>query len=108
VEVGNPDGDSRALPLDVVSGQTLGRIEVIKAVTPDLDAQGIGGTVNLVSQSPFDLNKNRFARMSAQVGYQAATASIPMTGAQSRASRGVACPSTSSGRTTISSVSGWG
>jgi TonB-dependent receptor len=70
VEVGNPDGDSRALPLDVISGQLLGRIEVIKAVTPDRDAQGIGGTINLVSQSPFDLGQDRFARGSLQVGYQ--------------------------------------
>ena len=37
VEVGNPDGDSRALPLDVVSGQLLGRIEVVKAVTADME-----------------------------------------------------------------------
>ncbi len=70
VEVGNPDGDSRALPLDVVSGQLLGRIEVVKAVTSDMDAQGIGGTVNLVTQSPFDFEGDRFARMTAQVGYQ--------------------------------------
>lgn len=80
VEVGNPDGDSRALPLDVVSGQLLGRIEVIKAVTADMDAQGIGGTVNLVSQSPFDFRQDRFARMSVQAGYQAFNEKTPVQG----------------------------
>jgi TonB-dependent receptor len=80
VEVGNPDGDSRALPLDVVSGQLLGRVEVVKAVTPDYDAQGIGGTVNLVSQSPFDNGKDLFARGSLQVGYQELNKKSPIQG----------------------------
>ena len=80
VEVGNPDGLDRALPLDVVSGSTLGRIEVIKAVTPDMDAQGIGGTVNLVTQSAFDQDRDRFLRASAQVGYQAFNEKTPYQG----------------------------
>ncbi|WP_334165165.1 TonB-dependent receptor, partial [Phenylobacterium sp.] len=80
VEVGNPDGDSRALPLDVISGQLLGRIEVVKAVTPDMDAQGIGGTVNLVTQSPFDFRQDRFARGSLQVGYQDFNEKTPVQG----------------------------
>lgn len=80
VEVGNPDGDSRALPLDVISGQLLGRIEVLKAVTPDRDAQGIGGTVNLVTQSPFDLNQDRIAQISAQIGYQEFNEKTPVQG----------------------------
>lgn len=80
VEVGNPDGDSRALPLDVVSGQLLGRVEVVKAVTPDYDAQGIGGTVNLVTQSPFDFGKDLYARGSFQVGYQELNKKAPIQG----------------------------
>ncbi len=80
VEVGNPDGDSRALPLDVISGQLLKRIEVVKAVTPEYDAQGIGGTINLVSQSPFDLGADRVARGSVQVGYQEFNEKTPVQG----------------------------
>lgn len=80
VEVGNPDGDSRALPLDVISGQLLGRIEILKAVTPDRDAQGIGGTINLVTQSPFDLNKALVAQFSGQVGYQEFNEKFPVQG----------------------------
>ena len=53
-ELGNPDGNTRRLPLDIVSGQLLNRVEVTKAKTADLDAQGIGGTINLVTQTAFD------------------------------------------------------
>lgn len=72
VEIGNPDGNDARVPLDVVSGQILGRIEVIKVVTPEMDAQGLGGTVNLVTQSPFDSGRDLFGHASAQVGYQEA------------------------------------
>ena len=71
VEVGNPDGNDARVPLDVVGGQLVGRLEVVKVVTSDMDAQGIGGSVNLVTQSPFDFKQDVFARASAQVGYQA-------------------------------------
>ncbi|MDP3766548.1 MAG: TonB-dependent receptor, partial [Dehalococcoidia bacterium] len=74
VELGNPDGlgSEARVPLDVVGGQLLSRLEVIKVVTPDMDAQGIGGSVNLVTQSPFDFKQDVFARGSAQIGYQEA------------------------------------
>jgi TonB-dependent receptor len=73
VQLGNPDGLAAEprVPLDVVGGQLLSRLEVVKVVTPDMDAQGIGGSVNLVTQSAFDNRADRFARASAQVGYQA-------------------------------------
>jgi TonB-dependent receptor len=70
VQVGSPEPDTRNLPLDVLGGQLTSRIEVVKAVTPDLDGQGIGGTVNLVTQSPFDFKKPLFAQGSAQYGSQ--------------------------------------
>lgn len=74
VQLGNPDGLSAEarVPLDVVGGQLLSRLEVVKVVTPDMDAQGIGGAVNLVTQSPFDFKQDVFARGSVQVGYQEA------------------------------------
>lgn len=70
VELGSPDSDTRAIPLDVVSGQLASRIEVVKAVTPDMDAQAIGGSVNFVTQSPFDFNKDFVAAGSVQAGSQ--------------------------------------
>jgi TonB-dependent receptor len=70
VGLGSPDSDTRAMPLDVVSGQLVSRIEVVKAVTPDMDAQAIGGSVNLVTQSPYDFQQDFMARGSAEIGYE--------------------------------------
>lgn len=69
-ELGNPDGDSRRLPLDVVSGQLLNRIEVFKVKTSNQDGQGIGGLINLVPQTAFDFSQPVIAIANAQVGWQ--------------------------------------
>lgn len=70
IEIGNPDGLTRALPLDVISGQLLNRIEIAKAKTADMDGQGIGGNINLVTQTAFDFRKPVNLLVNAQVGYQ--------------------------------------
>lgn len=44
----------RATPLDVIGSSQVRSLEVIKAPTPDMDAQGLGGTVNLITASGFD------------------------------------------------------
>lgn len=69
-EIGNPDGNTRALPLDIVSGQLLNRVEVAKVKTADLTGQGIGATVNLVTQTAFDFDRPFVVQANAQVGYQ--------------------------------------
>lgn len=46
--------NARAVPLDVIPASLLGRLEVIKSVTPELDANAIGGTINVVTRSAFD------------------------------------------------------
>lgn len=68
-EIGNPDGLDRRLPLDIVSGQLLNRVEVSKAKTSEMDGQGIGATINLVPQTAFDFEKPFVLAASAQVGY---------------------------------------
>jgi|CXWL01.1.fsa_nt_gi TonB-dependent receptor len=68
VDLGSPDGDTRQLPLDVIGGQLLSRVEVIKAVTPDMDPQAIGGSVNIELQSPFDLGEDFVIQGSFQAG----------------------------------------
>jgi TonB-dependent receptor len=45
---------SRVVELDVVSAAQLSGIEVTKVITPDMDANSIGGTVNLKTKSAFD------------------------------------------------------
>ena len=69
-EIGNPDGNTRQLPLDIVSGQLLNRVEVVKVKTADLIGQGIGGTINLVQQTAFDFTDPFVVAATAQIGYQ--------------------------------------
>ncbi|MFT3967399.1 MAG: TonB-dependent receptor [Sphingobium sp.] len=87
MEIGNPDGNTRSLPLDIVSGQLLNRIEIAKVKTADMDGQGIGGTVNLVTQTAFDF-KDRFnIGINAQAGYQELNKKVPVRGDLSLATR---------------------
>ncbi len=69
-EIGNPDGGTRALPLDIMSGQLLNRVEVSKVKTADLMGQGIGATINLVPQTAFDFEKPFTLSANGQIGYQ--------------------------------------
>ena len=46
--------EGRAMPLDVVGSGQIYQIEVIKAVTPDMDGNALGGTINIKSVSAFD------------------------------------------------------
>jgi hypothetical protein len=49
----NVDGD-RDIALDSYPSNTLARVEVVRAVTPDMPGDAIGGTVNLVTRTAFD------------------------------------------------------
>lgn len=46
----SPEGDVRSVALDAVPADQLQSIEVSKAVTPDMDADSIGGAVNLITK----------------------------------------------------------
>ena len=62
----SPEGDTRYVALDVVPADLLESIEVTKAITPDMDADSIGGSVNLVTkQVPLSQHVNA----TAGVGY---------------------------------------
>jgi TonB-dependent receptor len=69
-EIGNPDGLTRSLPLDILSGQLLNRVEVSKVKTADMMGQGIGANINLVTQTAFDYDDPFTVVANAQVGYQ--------------------------------------
>ena len=77
IEIGNPDGTTRALPLDIISGQLLNRIEIAKVKTADMDGQGIGGTINLVTQTAFDFTKPLNFAISAKAGKQELNDKVP-------------------------------
>jgi TonB-dependent receptor len=50
VQVPSPEGDNRQIALDAVPVDILESIEVSKAILPDMDADAIGGAVNLVTK----------------------------------------------------------
>jgi TonB-dependent receptor len=50
----------RAVPLDTLGSGQVSQIEVVKSVTPDLDANSLGGTLKITTASPFD-RPGRFA-----------------------------------------------
>ena len=51
--------EERYSQLDIVGSNQMASVEVIKALTPDMDADAIGGTVNLITRSAFDYQGQR-------------------------------------------------
>jgi TonB-dependent receptor len=60
--------EERYTQLDVVGSNQMASVEVVKALTPDMDADAIGGTVNLISRSAFDYQGQRL-RATVGAGY---------------------------------------
>lgn len=48
VKIPSPDNKNRFVPLDIFPSEMLDRLEVTKALTADMEGDGIGGAVNLV------------------------------------------------------------
>ena len=54
VNVPSPDSDRRAVALDVIPSDLLENLIVTKSLTPDMDANSIGGSIEVQSLSAFD------------------------------------------------------
>lgn len=67
--VGNGD---RTVPLDIVPATLASRLEVVKTVTPDMDANAIGGVINIVTRSAIDEGGPFFAGTAALGFYEQA------------------------------------
>lgn len=68
--VASPDYQGRRdVPLDVIPAALARRIEVRKTVTPDLDHNSLGGSINIVTQSPFDFDGPFFIGTAAYADY---------------------------------------
>ncbi|PEQ13683.1 hypothetical protein B2G71_05005 [Novosphingobium sp. PC22D] len=52
--VGIPEAEGRQVALDTIPSDLVGAIEVVKTVTPDYDANAIGGAINIVTPSAYD------------------------------------------------------
>lgn len=57
---GRDNVSSATVPLDIMGSAQLAAIEVVKTVTPDMDANAIGGSINLRSVSGFDYDERTF------------------------------------------------
>ena len=54
ITVPAPENGTRAVALDVIPSELLETLEVSKSFTPDMDPDGIGGSINVKSLSGFD------------------------------------------------------
>jgi len=68
VKIASPDDKSRFISLDVVPSELLQRIEVSKSLTPEMEGDAIGGTINLVFK---DAPDSLLLNASASIGYSA-------------------------------------
>src|SRR5262245_39899223 len=48
--IGTTENTSRQIPLDTIPADLMGAIEVTKSLTPDMEADSIGGSVNLITK----------------------------------------------------------
>lgn len=69
-ELASGGGDGRAFALDAIPADMLGSVEVYKSLTPDLDLNSIGGSVNVKTVSAFDKKRDTL-KLKAQVNNQA-------------------------------------
>ncbi len=61
IKIPSPDDKYRFVPMDLFPSDMLERLEVIKALTPNMEGDAVGGTMNLVMKSApdkFTLNAN--------------------------------------------------
>ncbi|MBX8495405.1 TonB-dependent receptor [Pseudomonas cichorii] len=63
-----PESDRRAVALDVLPSELVQSLSVIKTLTPDMDANSLGGTVDVQSLSAFD-HKGLFYTGSSEASY---------------------------------------
>ena len=48
IKIPSPDDKNRYVPMDIFPSEMLQRLEVVKALTPDMEGDAIGGVMNLV------------------------------------------------------------
>ncbi len=68
VALAAPESDTRKVALDVVPTEILERLEVRKTITPDMDADAIGASINLKTISVLDKGGD-YASLKAQMLY---------------------------------------
>ncbi|MDR3652306.1 MAG: TonB-dependent receptor [Paludibacter sp.] len=54
IKIPSPNDKNRYVPMDIFPAELISRIEVIKALTPDMEGDAIGGVMNLVMKDAPD------------------------------------------------------
>ncbi|NMH64011.1 TonB-dependent receptor [Shewanella salipaludis] len=72
VRLPSPESDRRAVALDVVPSDLLQSVEVSKTLTPDMDADALGGAIEVKSLSAFDRD-DTYLNLSAEVSQDTLT-----------------------------------
>ena len=68
IKIASPDEKSRFVSLSIVPSDLLGSIEVHKSLTPDMEGDAIGGTVNMVMK---DAPEKKVFKVLGSLGYSA-------------------------------------
>lgn len=63
-----PEAEGRRTALDTIPSDLVAAIEIVKAVTPDYDANAIGGSINIVTPTAFD-RSGSFGSLTARGNY---------------------------------------
>ena len=66
IKIPSPDNKNRFIPLDLFPSELLERLEVSKSLTPSMEGDAIGGTINLVMK---DAPEKKLFNVNASVGY---------------------------------------
>ena len=64
----SPNSNTRAVALDVIPSELVETLSVVKAVTPDMDANSLGGSIDVESLSGFD-HDERFYTVTTEGSY---------------------------------------
>jgi TonB-dependent receptor len=64
-QIPSPEGGVRFVGMDIIPADQIDFIEVSKVMTPDMDADGIGGSVNVKTKEAADTNPDIRATLSA-------------------------------------------
>ncbi|WP_075603661.1 TonB-dependent receptor [Saccharicrinis aurantiacus] len=60
VKIPSPDNKNRYVPLDIFPSDLMDRLEVTKALTPDMEGDAVGGAINLVMKDAPDKFEGQF------------------------------------------------
>ena len=66
IKIPSPDNKNRFIPLDLFPSELLERLEVSKSLTPSMEGDAIGGTINLVMK---DAPEKKLLQINASTGY---------------------------------------